>query len=245
MPTVPLLGNVADLASSQTAQTTVPLMPTGSVISYAGSTAPTGWLLCDGASLSTTTYASLFAVIGYAFGGSGGSFNLPDLRGRFVRYDDNMGNHGIAGVTAAGAASRDTGRSHGSAQTQTTAKNGLTATPNFTLTGVASGVSGTVGGDGAHNHRVYVFDTGSNDVLSVGTGGGNGGWSVNTGLNAGQGNFRMMAGNDGTWSSNHSHSASGATANAQTPTIDNKTNTVAGDAETRPINIALNAIIKI
>lgn len=40
------------------------------------------WLLCNGASVSTTTYSGLFALIGYAFGGSGANFTLPDLRGR-------------------------------------------------------------------------------------------------------------------------------------------------------------------
>ncbi len=41
-----------------------------------------GWLLCNGTSISTTTYSGLFALIGYAFGGSGANFNLPDARGR-------------------------------------------------------------------------------------------------------------------------------------------------------------------
>jgi microcystin-dependent protein len=40
------------------------------------------WLLCNGASVSTTTYSGLFALVGYAFGGSGANFTLPDLRGR-------------------------------------------------------------------------------------------------------------------------------------------------------------------
>jgi microcystin-dependent protein len=43
-----------------------------------------GWLRCDGRSLDTTTYSSLFAVIGYSFGGSGNSFNLPDPAGRVL-----------------------------------------------------------------------------------------------------------------------------------------------------------------
>ena len=42
------------------------------------------WLLCDGRSLSTTTYAKLFALVGYNFGGSGASFNLPDSRSRVL-----------------------------------------------------------------------------------------------------------------------------------------------------------------
>lgn len=46
--------------------------------------APAGWLLCDGTSYSTTgIYAALFGVIGYTYGGSGASFRVPDLRGRF------------------------------------------------------------------------------------------------------------------------------------------------------------------
>lgn len=58
------------------------LAPAGSMMMFAGSTAPAGYVLCDGSSYSTSTYASLFAVIGYTYGGSGASFNVPDMRGR-------------------------------------------------------------------------------------------------------------------------------------------------------------------
>lgn len=58
-------------------------VPIGTVTMFAGEAAPTNWLLCQGQSLDTTTYASLFAVIAYAFGGSGTNFNLPNLVGRF------------------------------------------------------------------------------------------------------------------------------------------------------------------
>ena len=60
--------------------------PTGSIIMYGAATAPTGWLLCDGSAVSRTTYADLFAVIGTTFGVGNGSttFNLPNLRNRFV-----------------------------------------------------------------------------------------------------------------------------------------------------------------
>ena len=57
-------------------------IPVGSVTMYSIATAPTGWLLANGASVSTTTYAALFAVVGYTFGGSAGSFSLPDYRDR-------------------------------------------------------------------------------------------------------------------------------------------------------------------
>lgn len=77
------------------------LMPTGSVIDFVGSNAPTGWLLCDGSSYSTTDYADLFSVIGYTFGGAGSSFNVPDLRGRTSIGKDNMGGSAAGRVTSA------------------------------------------------------------------------------------------------------------------------------------------------
>lgn len=58
-------------------------VPVGAVMDFAGSTAPAGWLVCGGQSLSRSEYAELFAVIGTAFGSlSGSTFSLPDLRGR-------------------------------------------------------------------------------------------------------------------------------------------------------------------
>ena len=58
--------------------------PAGTVYAYAGSTAPSGHLLCDGAAVSRTAYADLFAVLSTAYGVGDGSttFNVPDLRGR-------------------------------------------------------------------------------------------------------------------------------------------------------------------
>ena len=68
------------------------LVPTGAVRYFARSTAPDGWLKCNGASLSTTTYATLFAVISYTWGGGGAAFNIPDMRGEFPRvWDDGRG----------------------------------------------------------------------------------------------------------------------------------------------------------
>ena len=56
------------------------LVPVGSIIIWAGNTtAPSGFLFCNGLIISTTTYATLFAVIGYTYGGSGGVFNLPNM----------------------------------------------------------------------------------------------------------------------------------------------------------------------
>jgi microcystin-dependent protein len=56
--------------------------PVGSIMIWAGSTAPTGWLLCDGTAYSTTTYAALYAVIGTTYGSGTGTFRVPNLKGR-------------------------------------------------------------------------------------------------------------------------------------------------------------------
>jgi microcystin-dependent protein len=57
-------------------------LPPSSMIDYAGSVAPAGWLICDGASYPTATYPALFAAIGYTYGGSGANFNVPNCRNR-------------------------------------------------------------------------------------------------------------------------------------------------------------------
>ena len=79
--------------------------PTGAVIAYAGSAAPTGWLFCYGQAVSRTTYAALFTAIGASYGAGDGSttFNLPDLRGRAVAGVDNMGGTTAGRITSAGA----------------------------------------------------------------------------------------------------------------------------------------------
>jgi microcystin-dependent protein len=58
-------------------------VPVGTILMFGGATPPINWLACDGALLSTTTYAALFNVIQYAFGGSGANFNLPNFAQRF------------------------------------------------------------------------------------------------------------------------------------------------------------------
>jgi microcystin-dependent protein len=57
-------------------------VPAGQITQYAGSAAPSGYLLCTGQSISTTAFPELFAVIGYTYGGSGANFNVPNLQNR-------------------------------------------------------------------------------------------------------------------------------------------------------------------
>lgn len=59
--------------------------PVGMIAMFPSLTIPTGWKECNGDSLSTTDYANLFSVLQYAYGGSGSTFKVPDLRGLFVR----------------------------------------------------------------------------------------------------------------------------------------------------------------
>lgn len=76
--------------------------PAGVVSSFAGTTAPTGWLLCFGQAISRTTYADLFGSLGTTYGAGDGTttFNLPDLRGRVTAGKDDMGGTSAARLTA-------------------------------------------------------------------------------------------------------------------------------------------------
>jgi microcystin-dependent protein len=74
----------------------------GLVALYGGLTAPNGWLLCDGASYSTTSpsgYPYLFGVLGYSYGGSGSTFKVPNLIGRTVFGVDSMGGTPVNRIT--------------------------------------------------------------------------------------------------------------------------------------------------
>jgi len=93
--------------------------PAGVIEAYGGSTAPAGYLLCDGSAVSRTTYSALFSAIGATFGSGDGSttFNLPDLRGRFLRgVDGTAGRDPDATSRTAMASGGNTGNAVGSVQ---------------------------------------------------------------------------------------------------------------------------------
>jgi microcystin-dependent protein len=82
-------------------------------VAYLGmNSAPTGWLKANGAAVSRTTYASLFSAIGTTYGSGDGSttFNLPDLRGEFVRGWDDA--RGVDSGRAIGTAQADQFQGH-------------------------------------------------------------------------------------------------------------------------------------
>lgn len=80
-------------------------VPAGFTGSYAGSAAPSGWLLCFGQAISRTTYAGLFAAISTVYGVGDGSttFNIPDIRGRSISGKDDMGGVAASRITAGGS----------------------------------------------------------------------------------------------------------------------------------------------
>lgn len=95
--------------------------PVGSIMAFAGVSAPAGWLLCDGSAVSRTTYAALFAVIGGAWGTGDGvtTFNTPDLRGRFLRgVDAGTGRDPDAAARTAINAGGNSGDNVGSLQNE-------------------------------------------------------------------------------------------------------------------------------
>jgi len=114
-------------------------VPVGAVTAFTGASPPSGWLICNGSAVSRTTYAALFGVIGAIYGAGDGSttFNLPDLRGEFIRGLDS--GRGV-----------DTGRLLGSAQasanlshSHTSTAHSHTVTINESSSTVTAGSGGT------------------------------------------------------------------------------------------------------
>jgi phage-related tail fiber protein len=131
-------------------------VPTGTVIHVAQTSAPTGYLKANGAAVSRTVYAALFSAIGTTFGAGDGSstFNLPDLRGEFVRgWDDARG--------------VDSGRAIGSAQA------GMFGAHSH------AGSSASTASAGSHSHTIARVDD-DNGSLSVQVLNGGNGQTVST-----------------------------------------------------------------
>jgi microcystin-dependent protein len=125
--------------------------PTGSVLQFAGTTAPDGWLLCDGSAVSRTSYAALFAAISTSHGTGDGSttFNVPDYR-----YQIPRGRGGVADQAVLPAAVNIT-------------SNEITVTSHqYGRTGfrVRVSSSGTIIGGLAVNTNYYVIIVNSNTI---------------------------------------------------------------------------------
>jgi microcystin-dependent protein len=83
---------------------------TGSIIAYAGTTTPSGYLECDGANVNRTTYASLFAAVGVTWGAGDGTttFTLPDLRRRTMIGKGGTAETGSPGITVGSSGGTET-----------------------------------------------------------------------------------------------------------------------------------------
>jgi microcystin-dependent protein len=209
-------------------------MPTGSVITWVGapSTPPTGWLLCDGAAVSRSTYADLFAITSTYFGVGDGTttFNLPDFRGLSL-VGAVSANVGVAvGNTAGGKVwtygSDDpfTALTHSSDNGSHThtftddSQGGHTHATNHTTTATYSSQTA----DGGHTHT-YVGTAVSNGHLH-GVG--------NLGASSGTISMRTTAA-DTAAATSHTHTvASSSTAGSHTHTVTESVTTSADHSHT-------------
>jgi microcystin-dependent protein len=148
------------------------------IMPYAGASAPTGYLFCDGDAVSRATYSDLFGIIGVTYGAGDGSttFALPDLRGRVIAGQDDMGGSSANNLTDA-QADQLGGTLGNETHTLTTTElpahthGGLTdIDPNggdggsasdpgldYVTSNGAGTVSGSTGGGGAHNNVQPTF----------------------------------------------------------------------------------------
>jgi microcystin-dependent protein len=161
------------------------LLPTGTVLSFAGASTPSGFLLCDGSAISRTTYASLFTAIGVAHGNGDGSttFHLPDYRGRFLRgRDAGTSRDPDAGSRTASNSGGNSGDAVGSVQSAQTSSHTHTITDpghlhavGFNTAGGATidsqAATGTAGGtyntNGASTGITGTNATGGNETRPI------------------------------------------------------------------------------
>jgi microcystin-dependent protein len=120
----------------------IQLVPTGTIITHGASTPPAGYLECNGQQYNISTYENLYTAIGTTYGGSPGFFNVPDLRGYFVRGWDNGRNTDIIDGTytqSAFTVTVDTNTPHGLAGGNSVALNFISGTGvNGTFTVVST-----------------------------------------------------------------------------------------------------------
>jgi microcystin-dependent protein len=187
---------------------------TGQVAYFAMTTPPNGWLKANGAELSRTIYAALFAVIGTTFGSGDGSttFNLPDLRGQFLRaWDDGKG--------------IDPERGFGSAQSDDNKAHSHEASSN---TAGSHSHSGTAASSGAHTHTMTFEDP-------------DGSYDGDNALNPQYTPYGTKTTMTTSSSGSHTHSISINTNGSHSHSI---TINQSGGNESRPKNIALLACIR-
>ena len=175
-------------------------VPVGVVNPFAGATAPSGWLLCYGQAVSRTQYPVLFTTLSTTYGVGDGSttFNIPDMRGRVVAGEDDMGGtaanritsgvSGITGTTLGATGGNETMHAHSHANTVTNNAVTTSGVGNHTHntpypigwggSGYGSAFSSSVSpdysttsGNGAHDHTVTSNVTITNATFPATAGG--------------------------------------------------------------------------
>lgn len=123
----------------------------GLIFPYGGTSAPTGYLLCDGAAVSRSTYAALFAILSTTYGAGDASttFNVPDLRGRFPLGKATSGTGSTLGGT-------------GGSIDHTHTASPTTGTPSATVPVFSDGLSGTPVATSTHTHTVSITTSATN-----------------------------------------------------------------------------------
>lgn len=124
-------------------------IPVGGMMDFAGTVAPSLWLLCNNQAVSRTTYAALFAVTGTTFGVGNGTttFNVPDFRGRVAAGDDTMGGSAANRLSAASTGGcAGTIGSGGGEQSHTMTQAELVAHTHVMVTGGGAFVVTNTGG---------------------------------------------------------------------------------------------------
>ena len=221
-----------------------PRSPTGAISIWPTLTAPAGFLLCQGQAISRTTYAALFAVLGTTWGAGNGSttFNLPDLRGVFIRgLDAGRGLDPLRNLENTVQAEDFKSHTH----VGNTASAGA-HTHTYAGTVVADGVhthsvSGAAASAGAHTH-ILQGNGGQAQAGSVGNLVSVGGATNLSAIESAGAHTHSVSGTAAAAGS-HTHEYSGTTVSAgahtHTVTVD-----ATGGTETRPVNVAMNYIIK-
>ena len=140
----------------------------GMILNWAGDLAspPSGWLTCDGTSKSTSTYSTLHTAIGYAFGGSGSNFNVPDMRDKFVIGAGSTYNVAATGGSADAVIPTHThtaSSASGGSHSHTIDRGGGVGAPYYITYGDGNNnfqATTPTNSGGAHSHTVTVNSTG-------------------------------------------------------------------------------------
>lgn len=172
--------------------------PVGSVVMWSGATGaslPSGWLLCDGSEYSTSTYSTLYGVIGTRYGSGSGTFKVPDFASRFP-YGITSGSPTVP-RSVSGTSASPSGFGHTHAFTNPTAGNN-SADHSHTITSNAGNVSAD------HSHGIYANTGGINSNHSHSYTKPNSGNSANTG-NVNSDHSHLINLNTAGINANHNH----------------------------------------